>query len=637
MKQTNLLIFSSLSLLSTCMCMGGTIDPYTVCSPEDVEINGYLGNRMNECFQNNLKTTDGLYLSAPFKSKNETNTWQTEFWGKWMHSAVPMYIYTKDEDFKANIDSSVKDILSSQREDGYIGNYTDEAQLKGPWDIWGRKYTMLGLLHFYDITKDEVALKAACRVADHLMTQVGENKQDIYKVGNYHGMASCSVLEPILWLYKRTANKAYMDFANYIVSQLEIPEDSAKLISKAMDKVDVGSRFPHPARWWSWENGHKAYEMMSCYQGLLEYYMATGDKQYLDAVVATAQNIIDTEINAAGSAAAFECWYHGRERQTTPAFHMMETCVTTTWLRLCETLLRLTGDRLYADCIEQTLFNAFLASLAQDGSTFSKYCPLEGKRGKGEDQCRMKTNCCIANGPRGFTAMMESILMAHDNTIMLNLYHDCKASIKLPSTSNKVTIDQKTEYPADGNINITVTPENEEEFTLKIRIPAWSEESILSVNGETVQSVTPGSYFDLKRLWKPGDKVQLTLDMRCRKETLKNHFVLKRGPVTLVRDSRFKDGNIHEVVVLPDSQKPVELKKVESDDKSIWMTYTTDLKTGINLESKEARKPKPVHFCDFASAGNTWDDESLYRVWQRSAINVMHQPYISYNPGDSEQ
>ena len=626
-------LFSALLFLATgYKCLGEKIKPYTICTPDDVEVNGFLGNRMSECFQNNLKTTDGLYLTAPFKSKAETRTWQTEFWGKWMHAAIPMYIYTEDKEFKANIDASVKDILSTQRADGYIGNYTEEAQLNGPWDIWGRKYTMLGLLHYYDLTKDEEVLKAACRVADHLMTQVGTDKKSIYKVGNYHGMASCSVLEPVLWLYKRTDNQKYMDFANYIASQLEEPEDGAKLISKALTNVDVGSRFPHPERWWSWQNGHKAYEMMSCYQGLLEYYMATGDKKYLDAADATAGNIIRTEINAAGSAAAFECWYHGKERQTTPAFHMMETCVTTTWLRFCETLLRLTGKSMYADCIEQTLFNAFLASLAQDGSTFSKYCPLEGKRGKGEDQCRMKTNCCIANGPRGFIAMMESILMAHDNTVMVNLYHDCKASIQIPDTSNKVTITQETNYPEDGKIDLTVVPEKSEEFTLKLRIPAWSKESTLTVNGEAVQSVTPGSYADIKRVWKTGDKLKLTLDMHCRKETLNDHFVLKHGPITLVRDTRFKDGNIHEVVVIPNPSKPVELKKVKAEDKSIWMAFTTDLKTGINLESKGARKPKTVHFCDFASAGNTWDDESLYRVWQRSAINVMHQPYVPYNP-----
>ncbi|MCX6950585.1 MAG: glycoside hydrolase family 127 protein, partial [Verrucomicrobia bacterium] len=340
----------------------------TSASPGDIQVAGYLGQRLSGCLEHNVKATDGQYLTTVFQSKAETRTWQTEFWGKWMHSAVPLYRYSGDAALKANLDASVKTLLATQRADGYIGNYTDAAQLSGPWDIWGRKYTMLGLLQYYDLTHDAAVLTAARRVADHLMTQVGPGKKDIYKVGAYHGMASCSVLEPILGLHRRTGEAKYLEFARYIVAQLEEPADSAKLISKALAGVDVGSRFPHPKSWWSWDNGMKAYEMMSCYQGLLDYYQATGEKQYLEATVAVAQNIIATEINAAGSGAAFECWYHGGARETEPAFHMMETCVTTTWLRLCESLLRLTGDPRYADQIERTLYNAFLASLARDDS-----------------------------------------------------------------------------------------------------------------------------------------------------------------------------------------------------------------------------------------------------------------------------
>ena len=90
--------------------------------------------------------------------------------------------------------------------------------------------------------------------------------------------------------------------------------------------------------------------------------------------------------NAAGSGAAFECWYHGKRFETAPAYHMMETCVTTTWMRFCETLLRVTGKAVYADQLEKTTYNAYLATLARDGSTFSKYCPLSGTRSRGNDQ-----------------------------------------------------------------------------------------------------------------------------------------------------------------------------------------------------------------------------------------------------------
>ena len=65
---------------------------------------------------------------------------------------------------------------------------------------------------------DGKALEAACRVLDHLMTQVGPGLTDIVATGNYVGMPSTSVLEPVMYLYNRTRNPRYLDFAEYIGS-----------------------------------------------------------------------------------------------------------------------------------------------------------------------------------------------------------------------------------------------------------------------------------------------------------------------------------------------------------------------------------------------------------------------------------
>jgi len=79
----------------------------------------------------------------------------------------------------------------------------------------------------------------------------------------------------------------------------------------------------------------KAYEMMSCYDGLLELYRITGEPSYLKSVEMAVRNIIESEINIAGSGTAYECFYHGTKYQTEPTYHTMETCVTMTWMKLC--------------------------------------------------------------------------------------------------------------------------------------------------------------------------------------------------------------------------------------------------------------------------------------------------------------
>ncbi len=215
----------------------------------------------------------------------------------------------------------------------------------------------------HDISGNKKALKAARNLADHLMTQLGPGKTNIIETGNYHGMASSSILEQIMLLYNKTQKEQHLEFAIYIVHQWETP-DGPQLISKALEGVNVADRFPLPERWYSPENGQKAYEMMSCYDGLLDLYRVTGEPDYLKAVEMTVENILEEEINIAGSGTSFECWYHGKEKQTIPTFHTMETCVMTTWLKLNHSLLRLTGKSGYADNIELTYYNAIWTSIA---------------------------------------------------------------------------------------------------------------------------------------------------------------------------------------------------------------------------------------------------------------------------------
>src|SRR5690606_20300023 len=99
--------------------------------------------------------------------------------------------------------------------------------------------------------------------------------------GNYRGMAASSVLEPMVKLYRLSGDKKYLAFSEEIVREWGLPQ-GPQLISKA--SVDVSKRFPKPEQWYSPEQGQKAYEMMSCYEGLLELYRITGDEQYKGAV-----------------------------------------------------------------------------------------------------------------------------------------------------------------------------------------------------------------------------------------------------------------------------------------------------------------------------------------------------------------
>lgn len=593
---------------------------------QSIEIKGYPGEVINKCIDKRIKGQDVDHLIDPFKLKNETWCWQSEFWGKWMLSAVGAYQYTADPELMDKMKYAVDGLIATQLKDGYIGNYGPETQLTR-WDIWGRKYSMLGLIKYYEVSMDKRALKAASKVADHLISQVGPGKTNIIETGFYHGMASSSLLEPIVYLYNHTEQKEYLDFANYIVNQWET-EGGPKLVSKALANVNVADRFPPPEKWWSWENGQKAYEMMSCYDGLLELYKITKEPDYLEAIIKTVDNIMATEINIAGSGSAFECWYGTVERQTQPTYHTMETCVTTTWMKLCDKLLEMTGDPKYADEVEKSFYNALMASMKFDASEIAKYSPLEGTRIAGEEQCSMHINCCNANGPRGFVMMPAFAIKSANNEIFINYYGESDATVNL-NDDNTVKIHQSTNYPEFGNIEITIDPKETMEFSLNLRIPVWSSQGKIEVNGKPIDEIIPGKYLTISRTWKTNDKISIDLDMRGRLHQSAPFEAITRGPIVLARDSRFGDGFVDETAVIQNKDRFVDLTPINEKPEHVWLAFTAPCKMGTDLEG-HGSAPKSISFCDFASAGNTWDPNIRYRVWIPKTLNVMNRKYEGY-------
>ena len=587
-------------------------------------VTGFIGEKLDAAYNNRLLVQDVDRLVSPFRLRTESSCWQSEFWGKWLTSAILAYRYKPTAQLKTLLDKAVTDLIATQSADGYIGNYAPDKHLQ-QWDIWGRKYCMLGLIGYYDLTKDNKSLDAAVRIAGHLLKEIKETTVPIVKMGNHRGMAACSVLEPITLLYTRTGDKRFLDFAEEIVCEWETP-DGPQLISKS--NIPVGKRFPKPAHsWYGWEQGQKAYEMMSCYEGLLELYRVTGNENYKAAVENTWQTIRDTEINIAGSGSAAECWFGGKDYQTLAINHYQETCVTATWIKLNQQLLRLTGNTKYADAIEQTYYNSLLGSMSNDGAGWAKYSPLSGQRLKGEQQCGMGINCCEASGPRGLFTWPLTIVMRSGAGVAINFFTAGSYSTKTPG-NQALVIEQTTSYPATGKTILTVRLAKEENFSLQIRNPQWSQQSSVTVNGVAVPVGMPGNFMSVERKWKEGDRVVVDLDMRGRLLTSgarNEYFSIVRGPVVLARDMRLG---------LPDAGEPltpirtkegyVDLQPAEESNNNYWMVLKASFMAESHAETGSA--PVQVILCDYASAGKTYDEASRFRVWMPLLVHAEKLP-----------
>lgn len=575
-----------------------------------VTVEGHVGKMLDASYTNRILAQDVDKLVSPFRTKTETRCWQSEFWGKWFTSAVLAYKYRPQPDLKATLDKAVAGLLSTQSPNGYIGNYAPD-KLLDQWDIWGRKYCMLGLLDYYDLTKDKKVLAATRKLADNLMGDLASKDGIIVTKGNHRGMAASSVLEPICYLYERTNDKKYLAFAEEIVRQWETP-DGPQLISKA--SVNVSDRFPKPKNWFGWEQGQKAYEMMSCYEGLLELYRITGKEEYKKAVELTWQNIREREINVAGSGSAVECWFGGKDYQVNPVFHYQETCVTATWLKLSHHLLRLTGNAKYADAVEQTFYNSLLGSMSPDGAHWAKYTPLSGQRLPGSEQCGMGLNCCEASGPRGLFNFPLHMVMKAAEGIRVNYFAEGVYRVRSPK-GQEVKIVQHTDYPASGRIVLQPELTNPEEFAIDVRIPAWSKTSTVLINNQRVADVKAGDYLSQKRNWKKGDSIVLELDMSGRVERMGSelqYVAILRGPVLLSRDTRLGGPDITAMLSPIEEKGVLRLEPVQSVASDVWMQYSARFMP----ESYTEGAPQPVNIilCDYSSAGNG-SQPSMFKVW----------------------
>jgi DUF1680 family protein len=580
---------------------------------EDASINGFLGEKLMLSYKNRILAQDYERLIEPFRHRTETRLWQTEFWGKWFTSAVAAYRYHPTPELKTVLNHAVKGLVATQTPDGYIGNYASSSRLD-QWDIWGMKYCMMGLIDYYELTHDKEVLLSSTKLADYLINTLNKQNKTVVQTGNFRGMASSSVLGVICQLYTATGNKKYLDFAQKIVDEWESP-DGPKLISKS--NINVAERFPrpHPDQWYSPLQGAKAYEMMSCYEGLLDLYRLTGKEAYKTAAENTWENIYNTEMNILGSGASMECWFGGKALQTERIRHYQETCVSVTWIRLSLNLFLLTGKAKYADEIERTYYNALLGSMYPEGYTWAKYTPLEGQRLHGSGQCGMKLNCCVANGPRGLFALPSVAVTPFKKGISVNFYSAGDFKVASPG-GQKVDLALNTGYPATGDVNLSLKMQGPEEMIVRLRIPSWSTANELLINGETVQDVVPGTFVELKRMWKPGDKISLVLDMRGRvifHGDRSKFAAVMRGPVVLAQDARFTGNQIINTMrPVLNKDGYINLSNEEAKNKDIWMQYSADFLPESYTEA--GPEPVPITLINYSSAGYAKNNPT-YRVW----------------------
>ena len=569
-------------------------DRFYSLTPGAVRLHGVMGQALALTVENRLKKINYKKLVDPFRHRNENdNLWRCEFWGKIVRSAILAWYGTQDTELLGMIRETVDDMLSTQTPDGCISSYPEKKQTDG-WDIWGRKYVLLALLRYYNLVeRDERIVKACMKLLDHLMAQIPEGGRTLPHYGWHEGLAACSILGAVCAVASAGGEARHQDYARWIAdSGCSLKHNIFEAARRHIPPAETGSG--------------KAYEMMSCFQGLSELYLADPKEEYLEAVLEFFHMVKDQEIFLTGGGGlkdtVGEYWFYGAMRQTRDdSGNHGETCVTATWLHYCDRILKLTGSAEAADCMERTFYNAMLGAMKPDGSWYvhANPSPLSGacfKKAAPDQLPGYGEDCCVAQGPEGIAMAAYTAVLGSEDGIVLNAFEPLECVFPTPS-GQSAKLCTTGNYPWQGNVEISLELPIRETFTVRIRIPGWWKgNSLFRLNGE-IQTVTPGKYLVLKREWRTGDKIAMTFDLTPELHLSPDisHLGYLVGPIVLAQDSRLGDvdRSIPDDGILEDAVPPTD-----------EFHLVKRLSDGTLL-------------CDYASAGNRFTIENKLTVWMR--------------------
>jgi uncharacterized protein len=552
-------------------------------------VGGFLGYRMQMNLEKRLLQIDSATLLSGFRKRPGTQTWIGEHMGKFLFSASKTYAYSHDPRIKHLMDDMVRKYIACQMPDGYLGTYLYKDRWTA-WDVWAHKYAIIGLLNYYSVTGYKPALEAAKKAADLIYRTFGDEpgKRDLMTAGAHMGLAPGSILEPMADIYRYTGDKKYLDFCKYILKAFEQP-DGPKLISqleKYGEVTKVGDA--------------KAYEMLSCFLGILKYYKLTGEPKYLTLLQTAWADITRNRLYITGTSSDHEIFRGPGILKAENKDDMGEGCVTVTWVQFNLQLLQITGESKYAEELERSVYNHLLAAENPQTGCVSYYTALDGPK---PYRCYQDYSCCLSSVPRGISLIPEMIGGKINGAFTVLMYENGEATETIKAKDGSplsLKISSVTKFPLYGKVIVTVNPSKTASFALNFRVPVWSENFIAKVGGKPYNG-KKGALLKIDRKWSAGDKVEVSFEMPVKVipggVSYPNEIAIKRGPQVFAIDDGLNTG-LDSLTHIVYSKTNTTLTDAKAGLPSDWLwkqAYSLDMKVNDEL--------KKVILVPFSEAG----------------------------------
>jgi uncharacterized protein len=482
----------------------------------------------------------------------------------------------------AYLDSVIAMIKIGQEPDGYITTWftIDPDNPPAPWvQKTGKRWTREVASHelynsghmfeaaaaHYAATGKRSFLDIAVKNADLLVKNFGPGKLTLPPG---HQIVETGLIK----LYRATDNEKYVQLAKYF---LDLRGDSASHHLYGEYNQDH-----KPVIQQNEIVGH-AVRAVYMYAGMTDIAALYHDTAYLKAVLNIWTSMVDRKMYLTGGIGAkHEGESLGREYELPNLTAYGETCASIGDVYWNTRLFMLSGDAKYFNIIERTLYNGLISGMSLDGKNFFYVNPLEAdntfkfNNGSGTRQPWFDCSCCPTNLIRFIPSLPGLMYAVQADTLYMNLYASNRAEVKV--AGGNVKVEQQTDYPWNGEIKIGIDPGRERQFTLKLRIPGWSQNKVLpsdlysytdtetkkitvAVNGKEFQYAVCKEYALITRTWSPGDDVHLRFPMKVRRviansnvQDDKNLVALEYGPFVFCAEGRDNQNQLNKLSI-PDT------------------------------------------------------------------------------------
>ena len=483
-----------------------------------LEANG----RMNNFRRLTGKSTDPQ--KGPVYSDSDVYKW-TE--------AVGFALQSGDRpELRAITEKVIDDVVAAQKPNGYLNTYYVEdraAQSMLPQtqttghELYDMGHMLQGAIAYYRATGDRKMLDAGIRfVDDFLIPSYGP--APLKPIVSGHPEIEMGLIE----LYRITGDKRQLDLAGYILHG----DDRIALPPQRTIYMFSGTPFTARIKL----EGHAVRAMYACC-GATDYYMETGDPAYWKTLNTLWDDMTGTKMyvtGGVGSRAAGEAFGDAYELPNSRAYG--ESCAAIGNLMWNWRMLAASGDAKFTDVIERALYNGINSGMSLEGTLYCYRNPLAFDPSSGEKIRNpwYDTTCCPPNLERTFASLPGYFYSTSADGIYLHLFDNSVLDWHLESgTALKVT--QKTNYPWDGAVEISVAPAEPSDFVFYLRIPGWAGHAQVAINGKPQLGAIPGKYMALRRKWAAGDVITLNAEMTPQALEANSHVVEDEGRVAIQR------------------------------------------------------------------------------------------------------